>query len=224
MSYLWDVSNTISYNNRMGKYKFNFEYGFINKFLIPNSKILDVGGGSGRFAIPIHNLGYEITVLDNNKEALDILSNKNSQIQTVHCNFMEYKSDLKYDIILAIEVLIYINDWDLFFSKIDNLLNNNGRFIFSTINTHSWRFFLRKLYHRFNDHSYFKYHSLEDINSFLSKYTLKVETVEGFYWLPFKLNSNNLLIEFFIYIEKLLKLKKYISQSPWLMISIIKNT
>ncbi len=92
MSYVWDVSNPNSYNNKMGKYKYEIEYSFITKYLIPNSNILDLGGGSGRFAIPIHNMGYDITVLGKNLEALDILKKINSKICTAHCDFMKYET------------------------------------------------------------------------------------------------------------------------------------
>jgi 2-polyprenyl-3-methyl-5-hydroxy-6-metoxy-1,4-benzoquinol methylase len=224
MSYVWDVSNPSSYNNKMGKYKYQIEFDFILKYLTKECNILDVGGGSGRFAIPIHNLGYDITVLEKSEEALDILHKKNSQIKTINNDFMEYNLDQKYDLIIAIEVITYINDWTLFFEKINSNLNTGGRFIFTTANPKSWRFLMRKLYNKFKDYSYYNYHTIDDIKQIIGNRTLTLEEVKGFYWLPFKLNSNNFSIDFFITIERLLGLKYFISQSPWLIISLKKTT
>ena len=115
---------------------------------------------------------------------------------------------------------MYINDLELFFSKIKTHLKSDGRFIFSTVNPHSWRFFLKRMYHKFKDEKYYNYRSLDDINAIVSSFDLKIDSIEGFYWLPFKLSSNNPFVKLFVSIERLLKLKNFISQSPWLMISI----
>ena len=139
MTYIWDISNPKTYNNKMGVYKFKVEYKFIQSQLTSNCSILDIGGGSGRIAIPILNLGYSVTVIEKSEEALQILSKRNPKINVILCDFMEYQSKTKYEIILAIEVLQYINDWDLFFTKISNHLIDNGKFIFTTINPNSWR-------------------------------------------------------------------------------------
>lgn len=58
MNYNWDVSDPLAYNNKMGHYKTKIENDFILKYLTKGcNTILDIGGGSGRFAIPIYNLG-----------------------------------------------------------------------------------------------------------------------------------------------------------------------
>ncbi len=221
MGYQWSFANT--YNNRMGKYKTEAEYDFIEQNIIENSKILDVGGGSGRFSIPLHNLGNDVTVVEQSKEALKMLSEQNPAIKTVQSDFMEFECSRKFDIIIAIEVTIYFEDWDLFFAKINSLLKKEGKFIFSVINPGSWRFLLRKFYNKFNDHSYFNYYYLSEIKNLLSKNLFEINSMEGFYWLPFNLTSNNPLVDFFVKTERILGLNKIISQSPWIMISATKK-
>ena len=54
MSYNWDYLDTKAYNNKVGQYKFRREFNFIknngeNKF----ENVLDIAGGSGRFALPL---------------------------------------------------------------------------------------------------------------------------------------------------------------------------
>jgi hypothetical protein len=54
MQYIWDVSNPRTYNNRSGCYKFQRERGFIvNHGANPLERILDIGGGSGRYAVDL---------------------------------------------------------------------------------------------------------------------------------------------------------------------------
>src|SRR5690606_6559475 len=69
--YLWDVDNPRGYGNAMGRYKTARELAFILEYIRgENLAILDVGGGSGRFAVPLANRGHRITVADISEEAL----------------------------------------------------------------------------------------------------------------------------------------------------------
>ena len=53
MGYNWDYPDKKAYNNKVGQYKFKREFNFIfNNGKDRLEKILDVAGGSGRFAIP----------------------------------------------------------------------------------------------------------------------------------------------------------------------------
>ena len=54
----------------MGHYKTKSELEFINKYLETPKEILDIGGGSGRFAIPFQSSGHNVTVLDLSEPAM----------------------------------------------------------------------------------------------------------------------------------------------------------
>jgi len=77
LKYLWDEDNPLGYKNRMGLYKTKMELEFI-KSCLPNHKleILDIGGGSGRFALPLSKLNHDVTTIDISKDAIDLAKHK----------------------------------------------------------------------------------------------------------------------------------------------------
>lgn len=220
MKYNWDVLDPLAYNNKMGHYKFTIQYNFIMKHLVKNyKKILDVGGGSGRFAIPIFKSGRDITVLEQRDEALELLLSRCPDIKTVCCDFLEYDCKEKFDFIFSIEVVNLINNWDLFFEKIYYHLNPGGKFVFTTVNPKSWREKLRKLHPHFQGY----YHPIDEVVNIIQRHSLTIEEIKGFCWQPFKVNSNCLFIDFFAKIEVLFGLNYFISQSPFLILAVVKN-
>ena len=57
MTYIWDINT--GYATKGGKYKTEREISFIKKHMPDRkTKILDIGGGSGRFAIPLTQMGH----------------------------------------------------------------------------------------------------------------------------------------------------------------------
>lgn len=223
MKYIWDISNKETYNNRTGHYKFKRQYSFIlnngkNNF----DNILDIAGGSGRFAIPLRDYSENILVVDIDKTALQILKKRNSNITTICGDFIKTNFQETFSLMLCIESLNLFPNMEEYFNKINQLLSNNGRLIISYVNPTSWRYFLRKVRHGKKGPSptyEIKFQKLKDT---LKKCNLAIEYVEGMNWIPFPLTSNSKFVTFFEYVEKILMLKKWHSQSPWLLISIKK--
>ena len=75
---------------------------------------------------------------------------------------------------------------------------------------------------RKNRYKYFNEFTPKEYEKVLKRCGFKIIAVEGFLWMPFKLNSNNFLVTFFQNIEKILRLKDFISQSPWLLYYVQK--
>lgn len=224
MSYNWDFLDKEAYNNKVGYYKFRCQY----KFIIDNGethfdKILDLAGGSGRFALPLQDYSKDITVLDLNPSALKLLSERDGNIKKINADFTEVEILDTYSLILCIEAIGNFKNWDAFFKKVNSLLNEDGRFIFSYTNPTSWRFFLRKLKHWRKGFHPYKEMKLSDLKVLLNKCNFEIEKMEGMNWIPLSLASNSKLVPFFEYIEKKLKLYNWFSQSPWIMISVKKR-
>jgi SAM-dependent methyltransferase len=224
MQYQWDFSNKRTYNNRVGKYKFRHQFEFIlknaqNKF----ENILDVAGGSGRFALPLYEYSKNIKVVDIDEEALNVLSTRNSNIKTLQGDFIELEITEIFSFILCIEALGYFDDLDKFFAKIHTLLSDNGRFVFMYNNPGSWRFILRKIRHiRKGPHPY-KEVPLNELKSILLRHSFEIVDMKGMNWMPLPLSSNSRFVYLFEFFEKWLGLSKWYSQSPWLLISIKKH-
>lgn len=64
-----------------------------------SKKILVVGAGTGRVAIPLSRHS-DVTALDFDKERLSVLKQKNNNIKIVYENFLNFDTDEKYDLII----------------------------------------------------------------------------------------------------------------------------
>jgi len=70
----WDITNPMGYANRMGSYKTRIEYEFMRTHIPPApARVLDIAGGSGRFATKLLNAGYDVTVNGVDEQSLDTL-------------------------------------------------------------------------------------------------------------------------------------------------------
>lgn len=224
MSYNWDYLDTKAYNNRVGQYKFRKEF----EFIVSNTKdklfnILDIGGGSGRFAIPLRKYSNEVTVVDINETALQLLKQRDETIRLICTDFMELQFQEKFTTIICIEALGYFEDLEAFFRKVETLLADDGRLILHYNNPNSWRFFLRKLKHWKTGKYQYNEVNLKSIIKIISGYNLQIESMSGMNWLPLPLSSNCRLVSLFEKMEKLLHLSRWHAQSPWIMMAIKKT-
>lgn len=216
---MWDITNPMGYNNQAGYYKTQKEINFIRKF-IPTTpiKILDIGGGSGRISLPLVEDNNLLTVIDTNRAALKILSSRNKSVRVIHGNFENINLSERFELILGIELLGYLNNIRMVFEKIYDLLDGRGFFIFTITNTCSWRFYLRKM----KKHTNYNYITLNDLYKTIDSIGFKIQRMEGFNWMPFRVNSDTFLIKWFSKLEELLSLDKIITQSPNILISVKK--
>ena len=208
----------------MGHYKTKSEFEFINRYLDSPKEILDIGGGSGRFAIPFQNGGHNVTVLDLSEPALTKLRERNSTINLIQSDFFQWQPSHEnfYDLILSIEVLLYIKDWNSFFNKVHRLLKKNGVFIFTATNKKSWRTILQKIKDKNQPDYNYSIYSLNDYKKIINETNFRIDVLEGFLWIPCSINSNSKFVEIFARIEKLFNLNRFYSQSPWLIFAVKK--
>jgi 2-polyprenyl-3-methyl-5-hydroxy-6-metoxy-1,4-benzoquinol methylase len=217
--YQWDDLNPKGYNNRMGKYKTKVQLDFILKNIGNSNTIFDMGGGSGRFAIPLIKLGFDVTVIDLDQGAIDLCKKKG--IKKAICgNVLDYNQE-RFDAAIAMELFL-VTEPDAIISHAYNILNPEGVLIFTCVNKNSWRYKLRKL-RKNRSYNYDKY-SYEEYLELISKNRFEIIETKGFVWMPFKVNSNNILIPVFAKLEKFLRLSKWLSQSPSFIFYCKKKT
>ena len=122
----------------MGQYLTKIEREFINQCLVNNSalkRILDVGGGSGRHAVPVYKMGYKVIVTEVNPVPLRKLQEKEQNIPSIlvgtDANLFPFK-DSSFDCVLCIQInpLVEGTDW----SECSRVLRNGGIVIFVTSN------------------------------------------------------------------------------------------
>ena len=88
--YLWDLAHPSGYGNRMGRYRTQVELEFLFRHLpAARSRVLDVGGGSGRLGAVMSARGHEVTLLDKNPQALALAAGK-GLARTVQADFRDF--------------------------------------------------------------------------------------------------------------------------------------
>jgi len=105
------------------------EVDFIKNFLNKDDKILDIGCGTGIHASYLESDGYIVDGLDLNKEMLSVAKNRlNGTLYNQ--NMLNIKIDRKYDVIISMFAVINhlknINELEMTFKNIKNILNENG--------------------------------------------------------------------------------------------------
>jgi 2-polyprenyl-3-methyl-5-hydroxy-6-metoxy-1,4-benzoquinol methylase len=216
--YVWDEKSR-PYSSKMGQYKTAIEFRFIEdhvKNYPRNSKILDIGGGSGRFSIRLIEKGFESKIIDSNEIAVKLARERGLVAECI--DFFDLDLSDKYDIILAIELLSYIENKSIFFEKVHSLLEKEGAFIFTAANPDSWRSLLRA-----NLGSKYKFHE-QSLKFYLEQLKNHFEIIEvkGFLWQPFSLISDNFFIPHFAKLEKCF-FHKFLKQSPWWLFACLKK-
>ena len=213
MTYTWDINT--GYATKGGKYRTEREFSLIKKHL-PNKKmkILDIGGGSGRFAVPLSQAGHCVTVIDINAEALSILRNRNNNIEIINENFENFENDSLFDMVLMIESMQYFSDLHLLFSKIRSMINLRANVIFTAPNANSLKYKIRKLI----PHTH--YPGVRDYKTYkelLIDCGFEIVDIDAFNWLPFRVNTNSLLVPYFAKLEKTFHLNRWLTQGPELL-------
>ncbi len=184
---------------------------------LKNLDILDLGCGGGLICEPLRRLGSNITGIDFVKDNIKIAKNhakiSNLDIKYIFQDLSEIKLKKKYDVILLLEVIEHLEDWEEILKKTKNSLKPNGLIIISTIN----RNIMSKIFAIYiaenilkwvpkDTHSYDKFITPEEIKSFAKKNNMKVIDTTG---LVYNLITsewelrNKLTINYFCTIKKI---------------------
>ncbi|MFA5333977.1 MAG: methyltransferase domain-containing protein [Candidatus Nanoarchaeia archaeon] len=81
---------------------------------IKQGKVLDVGAGYGRNSLFFSKNGFEVTAIDPSKEGIKQLNtsakSQGLKIKALTQNILRYKTDEFYDLILAVDILQFLNE------------------------------------------------------------------------------------------------------------------
>ena len=169
----------------------------INSFKIKNKKkplekvkILDIGCGGGLLSEPMSRLGAEVVGIDASDKNIKIAklhAKKNDLDVKYFCASPEnFKTTIKFDVILNMEIIEHVKDIDFFLKSCSNLLKKNGIMFVATLNKtlKSYLFaiigaeyVLRWL--PIGTHEWEKFVKPEDLIKILEKYELKLNKLDG---------------------------------------------
>ena len=106
--------------------------------ILSGVKILDIGCGGGLLCEPMSRLGAEVFGMDaseKNIEVAKIHAKKSSLDIEYFCSSPEkFQSDLKFDVILNMEIIEHVEDVDFFLKSCSKFLKKNGIMFVATLN------------------------------------------------------------------------------------------
>jgi 2-polyprenyl-6-hydroxyphenyl methylase / 3-demethylubiquinone-9 3-methyltransferase len=183
-----------------------------NKKNVINLDILDLGCGGGLTSEPLARLGAKVTGIDFIEKNITVAKNhaklSKLKINYIHSNITKILIKKKFDVILVLEVLEHLRDWENLIYKLKMNLKPNGRLILSTINqTLLAKFFgiyvAEKVLKWVPDktHHYKYLIKPEKLKSVLNYNQFKVLNIQGMNYNPvlrqWKLNKNFFPINYF---------------------------
>jgi 2-polyprenyl-6-hydroxyphenyl methylase/3-demethylubiquinone-9 3-methyltransferase len=184
----------------------------IKKKSIENLNILDLGCGGGLTCEPLAKLKAKVTGVDFIKENIEVAKN-HAKLSNLEINYMIQDLDkinikTKYDVILILEVIEHLDDWEKLILNIKKNLKPKGKIIISTINKN----YLSKIFAIYvaenilkwipkNTHDYQKLVNPKNLKEFLMKNGFAIENVTGMNFNPlankWKLSKKNFSINYF---------------------------
>lgn len=149
-------------DGRMPEFEITMRH--LKENLKPNSKILDIGGGTGRYAFALTELDHRVTLFDLSEGNIEFAKNKSKELGISLENYIcgnatrlsNYISDT-YDAVLCLGPLYHLNDEKDRITVINNCLDalyGNGIIAFGFISAFAkYTAVLKFLTHYMNDES-----------------------------------------------------------------------
>tara|TARA_B110001454_G_C12584666_1_gene377575 strand:- start:23 stop:730 length:708 start_codon:yes stop_codon:yes gene_type:complete len=184
----------------------------IEKKKIKKLDILDLGCGGGLTCEPLARLNANVTGIDFVKENIEIAKNHAIQselmINYIHSDINSINLKKKYDLILMLEIIEHLDEWDVLISKIKKNLKPKGTIILSTINrtqvSKIFAIFLAENILKWipkKTHDYNKLITPQELKTTLIKNGFKIKNIMGMNLNPLTkewiLNKNLILINYF---------------------------
>lgn len=218
--YFPDIANSTIMGNYLTKKEQELIDAILEKEQLNDSFLLDIGGGSGRFAIPLSKK-INVFVLESSANALHILKRKQEDIPICRGDGekLPFKENI-FDFVIVIEVLEHIVNKEDFLEECNKVLKEEGLLIITMSNKLSYKMLHpnRKKRRNFYWTTHNKFKKLLRLKGF------NPENSFGFNWIPANRQSNNILIPYYAELENLFMLKYLPFISPWVIISARKKS
>ena len=180
--------------------------------------ILDLGCGGGLICEPLTRLGANVTGIDfvnkNIKIAKQHAKIYNLKITYLNQDLLSIKLNKKFDLILMLEIIEHLNNWENVVDKVLKYLKPEGKIIFSTIN----RTFHSRIFAIFiaeeilkwipkKTHNYEKLVKPKELISYLENKNMEILDISGLVFNPISrewfLNKKMTKINYFCTAQKI---------------------
>ena len=153
-------------------------------------KILDIGCGGGLLCEPMSRLGANVVGIDasdKNIKVAKLHAKKNNLDIEYYCATPEtFKTDIKFDVILNMEIVEHVENVEFFLKSSSELLKKNGMMFVATLNKtlKSYLFAIIGAEYILNwlpigTHEWEKFVKPQDLTNILKKYKLNLESLDG---------------------------------------------
>jgi len=157
---------------------------------LKNLKILDIGCGGGLLSEPMCRLGADVTGIDASKKNIQVAKlhakKSNLKIKYISTSPENFKTNVKFDVILNMEIIEHVEDVSFFLKSCSSLLKKRGIMFIATINKTlksyvfaiiGAEYILRWL--PIGTHEWGKFVSPNDLINISKKYNLNLENLDG---------------------------------------------
>ena len=226
-SFHWDVVNV----RAMGQYLTRVEGRFIQQSLAARPRpqlVLDIGGGSGRFAVPLYEAGHCPLVLDVDPTPLRILTRNAPGVGRALVSGRNDEwpvADDSIDCVLCVEVPA-LDDPTSFLAACRRVLRTGGLVIFTTHNRRSYKGLLKLVTSRRKERRYYGetyLHTTSQIRAQLGASGFSLLRERGFNWIPFTRDADTQLVRAAAFIERAFGLGRLLGWCPWVLVAAQKS-
>lgn len=193
-----NLSNKYQYDDLLIRSKdpyANAKYGIILKWLKSENikTVLNAGCGSGELSFILAQNGFKTIGFDLDKDYIDLANKNVKRLRIKNCNFIvsgieNYKSKIKYDAVIATDVLEHIKDDKFAFEMLSTFVKKNGSVVI-TVPAGQYLF-------GFHDEQlgHFRRYSISSFTKIIPK-NLKKQTIRyfGFFLIPIAFLVSKLL-------------------------------
>ena len=164
---------------------------------LKNIKILDIGCGGGLLSEPMCRLGAKVTGIDASEKNVQVAKlhakKNNLDIKYLSTSPENFKTDLKFDVILNMEIIEHVEDVDFFLESCSSLLRKNGIMFVATINKTLKSYLFAIIGAEYilqwlpiGTHEWDKFVNPDDLINISKKYNLNLENLDGMKFNIFK--------------------------------------
>ena len=183
---------------------------------LENVKILDIGCGGGLLSEPMSRLGAQVYGIDASEKNINVAklhAKRNNLKINYFCSSPEnFKTEIKFDVILNMEIVEHVEDIDFFLKSCTGLLKKSGIMFVATLNRTLKSYLFAILGAEYilrwlpiGTHDWDKFVKPDKLIEILKKNDLSIEKLDGMKFNPLK-NEWNLSSDKKInYIAKFIK-------------------
>jgi len=164
---------------------------------LKNIRILDIGCGGGLLSEPMCRLGAKVTGIDASEKNIQVAKlhakKNNLDIKYLSTSPENFKTDLKFDVILNMEIIEHVEDVDFFLESCSSLLRKNGIMFVATINKTLKSYLFAIIGAEYilqwlpiGTHEWDKFVNPDDLINISKKYNLNLENLDGMKFNIFK--------------------------------------